>query len=149
VTTMTAFPARHRTPDDRIRATGAPGTDPLARVPDPSLERIVTLAFAPLHKRAFGVAVGTVAALALAALTVADVLLDTGDRFPLELLAVYLRGYQPSLAGALVGAAWAFGIGFVGGWFAAFTRNAVLAVVLIVTRARVHLLQTHDLLDHL
>lgn len=123
--------------------------DPLANVPEASLERTVKLAFAPLHKRAFGVAVGVTAALALGVLTLVHAVVDPGHEFPLGLLTVYLSGYSVSPFGALVGAGWAFGVGFVAGWFAAFTRNAVLALIIVVTRARLQLVQTRDLLDHL
>lgn len=110
---------------------------------------MVAVAFAPLDKRAFGVAVGVAAAAAIAALTIADLLVDPHRLFPLGLLGVYLHGYDVTLAGALIGALWMFGVGFVAGWFAAFVRNAVMAIVLIVIRARLHLLQTRNILDHL
>lgn len=112
-------------------------------------ERAVSLAFASLHKRAFGVAVGTAAALALAALTLAGLAGDPAHHFPLGLLGQYLRGYAVSPLGVLVGAAWGFAIGFVAGWFIAFTRNLVLTVWLVVVRAKLHLAQGQHFFDNL
>jgi hypothetical protein len=112
------------------------------------LERALALAFAPLHKRAFGTALGAAAALVLFAVTVLGILLDPEGRTNLALLAQYLAGYEESWMGALIGAAWGFFIGYVAGWFIAFTRNLVLAVWLLIVEAKVDMTETRDFLDH-
>ncbi len=133
----------------RARGSAAtPNTQEAARRAERAAERTVAVIFASLHKRAFGVAIGTAAAVALLALTLADLAGDPTQRFPLGLLSNYLRGYEVSVAGSLIGAAWGFGVGFVAGWFVAFTRNLVLTLWLVVARAKLHLAQSQDLLDH-
>ena len=113
-----------------------------------AVERALVLAFAPLHKRVFGTAVGVAAALVVAAATYIAVLrapTDTG----LWTLAAYFRGYAVSWAGLVIGAAWAGAVGFIAGWFLAFVRNFLLATWLLFIRVRANLSQTHDFLDHI
>ena len=125
---------------------------PERRVSAPDLERAVeralVLAFAPLHKRKFGTATGVAAAVLLAGATFISVLrapADTG----LWVLRAYFRGYEVSWLGIVIGAAWAGAVGFVAGWFLAFTRNFVLATWLLAIRVRANLSQTRDFLDHI
>lgn len=121
--------------------------DPMS---EPSrLPRELLLAFAPVHKSAFGVAVGVVMATLVLLLTLVSIGIPAGRRPPIELLANYFRGYSVSGAGALIGAAWAGFMGFVFGWFLAFCRNLILAVSLFVIRTRAELAQTRDFLDHI
>ena len=113
-----------------------------------AVERALVLAFAPLHKRVFGTAIGIAAALVVAVATFIAVLrspTDTG----LWILRAYFRGYDVSWAGILVGAAWAGAVGFVAGWFLAFVRNFALATWLLFIRVRANLSQTRDFLDHI
>lgn len=112
------------------------------------LERALALAFAPLHKRAFGMALGAAAALVLFAVTVLGMFMDPEGRTNLALLAQYLAGYEESWTGALIGAGWGFFIGYIAGWFIAFTRNLVLAVWLLIVKARADMAETRDFLDH-
>lgn len=107
------------------------------------------LAFAPLHKRAFGIATGTAGALLMAAVTLAALVLPTARDFPLQLLQQYFAGYTVSPAGVLVGALWGFVVAFVGGWFVAFVRNLSLAISAFLITARAELSQTRDFLDHI
>lgn len=118
--------------------------------PEPAvLPGDLELAFAPLHKRNFGVAIGAACGLVLFGLT-AIVLLRRPDPAPdIGILAEYFYGYQVSWRGAVVGLAWGFAVGFVGGWFTAFCRNLVIAVSLWVTRTRSELAATRDFLDHI
>jgi hypothetical protein len=116
---------------------------------DDALSATVLLAFAPLHKRAFGVAIGTAVGLALLLANVASLVLDPAGRLDLSLLAQYFAGYSVSWTGAIVGAGWGFIVGFVAGWFTAFVRNLVLATWLLVVRARAELAATGDFLDHI
>lgn len=107
------------------------------------------LAFAPLHKRALGVACGVVGALAIAAVTAFQVVVLQGEGSPLHLLGEYFAGYDVTWMGVLVGAFWGFVTCFVFGWFAAFLRNLVLATLVFVARTRDELAQTRDFLDHI
>ena len=107
----------------------------------------LALAFAPVHKRALGVAVGLVCALIVAAVTAFEVLAAPPDGPSLELLAQYFYGYTVSWTGAAIGMFWGFITGFVAGWFAAFVRNFFLAVWVLVVRAKAEL--SNSFLDHI
>lgn len=107
----------------------------------------LALAFAPLHKRAFGVAVGAAAGLVFFAATIVVVL--RGTDAGLYLLAEYFYGYSVSWTGALVGLLWGFVVGFVAGWFIAFCRNLALAISIFISRTRGELDATADFLDHI
>jgi hypothetical protein len=117
-------------------------TSPSTRVPD------LVHAFAPLHKAAFGVAIGTVSALVVFTMTVLSVVRPPDPPVPLYLFEQYFTGYTVTWAGAFIGAGWAGLTGFVFGWFTAFCRNFVLAVSLFIIRTRADLAQTRDFLDH-
>lgn len=110
---------------------------------------VVLYAFAPLHKRAFGVAAGVAGALVMAVLTIAGMLLPGAREFPLDLLAEYFQGYSVTWPGVLIGAAWGFGVAFVAGWFAAFCRNLALAISAFMIRTRAELDSTREFLDHI
>lgn len=111
----------------------------------PTLE----LAFAPLHKAAFGIACGVAGALLLAALTLGVLVSARAADFPLGLLSQYFAGYSVSWRGVFVGAAWGFLVAFVAGWFIAFCRNLALAIVAFTYRTRAELDQTREFLDHI
>ena len=104
-------------------------------------------AFAPLHKAAFGAAIGVACGLVVFGVT-ALTLWRHPEGLRLGLLAVYFRGYSLTWTGALIGSVWAGFVGFVFGWFIAFCRNFVLAVSLFVIRTRAELARTRDFLDH-
>lgn len=126
--------------------------DPLGERRDPaevSLDEALELAFAPLNKRAFGVALGSAAALAMVIVTVAVLVTDRAQEFPLGLLGQYFAGYTVTWPGVLIGAGWGFVVAFVAGWFFAFCRNAALAVAAFAIRTRAELTQTRDFLDHI
>lgn len=114
-----------------------------------SLDRQLVLAFAPLDKRALGLALGIVLALAVAMLTIASPLVDPQREFPLTLLREFFIGYDVSLRGAAIGAAWMFFIGFIWGWFLAFCRNLVLATWLLTLRVRDDVEASRTFLDHI
>lgn len=113
------------------------------------LPRELVLAFAPLHKRALGVAVGVATGLLIALLTLITLLYPPEYHRYLGLLSEYFYGYSISWQGALVGAFWGFVVGFVSGWFAAFCRNLAIATLLFITRTRSELAATRDFLDHI
>ena len=106
-------------------------------------------AFAPLHKRAFGVATGVAGAVLMAGLTLAGMFMPGAREFPLDLLGQYFQGYSVSWPGVFIGAAWGFLVAFVGGWFAAFCRNLALAISAFLIRTRAELESTREFLDHI
>jgi hypothetical protein len=133
------------------RSTPTSGGPPLGLEPEstpPDVEHIL-LAFAPMHKAAFGMAIGLVGALVMALVTVAAILFERVGRFPLHYMAQFFYGYDVSWSGVAIGAGWAMLVGFVAGWFFAFCRNLVLAVSVFVIRTRAELAQTRDFLDHI
>lgn len=115
----------------------------------PAVPATLALAFQPLHKRAFGVAVGLACGLAVAAATVIVLLRGPDGGANLWLLRQYFAGYSVTWPGVLVGFGWAFVVGFTAGWFVAFCRNLVLAVSAFVLRTRAELFETRDFLDHI
>ena len=108
----------------------------------------LALAFRPLHKRAFGLAVGTTLG-AVVFLATAYTLIVPGSSGLLPLLASYFPGYTVSWTGALVGGAWTAFAFFVAGWFTAFCRNFVIAASVWLARTRAELQATRDFLDHI
>jgi hypothetical protein len=113
------------------------------------LPRQEALAFAPLHKRHFGTAIGVAAALTVAVFTILDLLLNPGEDRPLNLLNQYFAGYDVSWQGAVIGALWAFFVGWIGGWFLAFCRNFVLAATVFWVRAKTNFTASREFLDHI
>ena len=106
-------------------------------------------AFAPLHKRAFGVATGVAGATLMAAVTIATILIPGARQIPIYLLEQYFEGYSVTWPGVLIGAAWGFGVAFVAGWFAAFCRNLALAISAFVIKTRAEIDSTREFLDHI
>lgn len=125
-------------------ATDPPHGDDYDEVPEELL-----LAFAPIHKRAFGLAVGTALGGLIALATIVATLFPEGRADGLALLSQYFVGYTVSWTGALVGFAWAGFVGFVVGWFTAFCRNLMIAVQIWYGRTKQELRATHDFLDHI
>lgn len=119
-----------------------------ATVAEPQAGALV-LAFAPLHKRAFGTAVGLAIGLLLFAMTLMVMLRADEPPFPIAYLGQYFYGYDVSWRGAFIALGWGFVVGFVGGWFFAFVRNLVLAISLFAIRTRAQLTATRDFLDHI
>ena len=111
------------------------------------LPTTLALAFAPLDKRAFGVALGCAAGLVFFAATAIVLLRDAN--VSLHLLAQYFYGYTVTWGGAFVGLLWGFVVGFVAGWFIAFCRNLALAISIFISRTRGELGATADFLDHI
>jgi len=109
----------------------------------------IALAFAPLHKRALGTAVGAATGLLVFALTIFHVVVQPEEAIDLFLLREYFYGYTVSWPGAFIGLGWGFFVGFVSGWFLAFFRNLVIAISVFVTRTRVEMQATRDFLDHI
>ena len=80
------------------------------------LPRAAMLLFAPLDKRAFGAAIGVVAALAVGGLTALHLVVSPQPGIDLWLLSQYFAGYTVTWMGVVVGAAWGFATGFCAGW---------------------------------
>lgn len=129
---------------DHPHPEGRP-SDPAA----PALPDALALAFAPMHKRAFGIAVGTATGLFFFLLTGFHMIVQPEPALNLWLLRQYFYGYQVTWTGAFIAAFWGFFAGFVAGWFVAFCRNLVIAVSLFVSRTRAELRATRDFLDHI
>jgi len=129
---------------DAIIPSSAPGAEP----GEEYIDRL-TLAFAPLDKRAFGIAIGVATGLVVFGVTAVYLVRNPTDGFQLELLREYFYGYRVSWPGAIIGFGWGMLTGFVAGWFFAFCRNLAVAVNVFVIRAKAELLQTRDFLDHI
>src|SRR5687768_841812 len=106
-------------------------------------------AFAPLHKRAFGIAMGVAGAFLMVLLTLAGLFLPGAREFPLGLIGQYFQGYSVSWSGVVVGALWGFAVAFIAGWFAAFCRNLALAISAFIIHTRAELDSTREFLDHI
>jgi hypothetical protein len=113
------------------------------------LPRALVLAFAPVHKRNFGIACGSAAALLVFVLTLVHLGRSPESGYPLSLLSQYFAGYSVSAGGAVVGGLWAGFSGFVAGWFLAFARNLMIAITIFVIRTRSTLSANRDFLDHI
>ena len=109
----------------------------------------VAYLFAPIDKRALGVAVGIVAAAGIVLVTGAQLVLHPKPTLDLALLGHFFPGYAVSWLGMWVGFVWAFTAGFFAGWLVAFTRNLVIGSWLFLTRSRAELTAARDFLDHL
>jgi len=107
------------------------------------------LAFAPLHKRAFGIAVGVAMGVVCFAITAIYLIGPHRPDVHLELLAEYFYGFTPTWPGAFIALGWGTLVGFVAGWFVAFSRNLAMAVLLFITRTRAELAATRSFLDHI
>ena len=119
------------------------------RIPDePEDLDVLVLAFAPIHKRALGMAVGLVLGGLVFVVTAWGVLVPEPPAM-LYLLRYFLPGHDVTWPGALQGAiSTGFGA-FVAAWFLAFCRNFFLAASVWVARTRAELSQTRDFLDHI
>ena len=110
---------------------------------------VMQLAFARLHKAAFGTATGVAGALVMGAMTVMCLVVPRASAFPLGLLGEYFSGYDVSWKGVFVGMGWGFLVSFVAGWFVAFCRNLALAISAFMIRTRAEIEQTRNFLDHI
>ena len=120
-------------------------------------------AFAPLRKRALGLAMGLVTGLVLFLITAYHLAFDPsapahlanhpfdGDPIGhLWLLQQYFSGYDPvSWTGAAFGFVWAAAVGFVVGFGIAALRNGIVQGWLMVVRARGNLDANKGFLDQI
>lgn len=114
------------------------------------LETALVPVFAKLDRVAFGVAVGSVAAMVLG-LASLFLLLKGGTVIGpnLRLLAQYLPGYGATPLGALLGLVYGLLGGFALGWMFAVTRNATALFSMAVIRRRAERLVMSSVLDYL
>lgn len=112
------------------------------------LNEELELAFAPLHKRAFGMAVGLTFGLGLFVVT-AFALIRGDPPDILDRVRFLIPLHDVSWSGAVLGSLSASFAFFCAGWFLAFVRNVVLALSIWLIRTRVELGQTRDFLDHI
>lgn len=117
------------------------------------LPTAVRFAFAPLIKRAVGVAVGATFGLWMFAISLYHKLLAPAagpNETSLGLLGQYFRGYDPeSWSGPFVGLLWGLWTGFVMGWFFGALRNFCVATWIFVIRTRANLSANREFLDHI
>lgn len=113
------------------------------------LDEVIALAFAPMDKLAFGIAVGSASGLLFFAATAVRLWRGPAESTHMALLGQFFAGYTESWEGAVIGLLWGFAVGAIAGWFAAFVRNFVLATWLLVVRARADLAASRDFLDHI
>jgi hypothetical protein len=132
-----------------LRETESVNDQPAGQQQLEELPRSASLLFAPIDKRAFGVAIGVATGLVIFALTAIDLTYHSSPWPGLQLLNEYFAGYTVSWSGAFIGFAWGFAIGFCAGWFLAFMRNLVLAISLFMLQTRAELDETRDFLDHI
>lgn len=121
---------------------------PIDRAVPETVRDEMALAFAPLHKRAFGTAVGLVGGVCIFLVTAVAVVRGDPPAI-LSRLSYYLPLFDVSWTGATLGAVSGFFAFFCAGWFLAFTRNLALAASIWALRTRVELEQTRDFLDHI
>jgi len=105
----------------------------LARIVEAGLTKI----FVKLDRVALGLSVGAVGGIALFLATL-FVVLGGGPlvRPALGLLGQYFPGYEVTASGTLVGLAYGFVAGFMGGWSFAFLRNTCLFLWMAVLHRR-------------
>jgi hypothetical protein len=116
---------------------------------DPIDASPLLLAFAPIHRRALGIAAGVVLGGFLSMLTSVAVLRGGEAANALSLLSQFFWGYSVSWSGVLVVFLWGFGLGFIAGWSMALFRNAMVWVWLTAIRSRAEMNEYSDFLDHL
>ena len=114
-----------------------------------AFEEPVASALGPAHKRALGLALGSICGLGVFALTSFHVVFHPADGLDIRLLAQYFYGYEVSWSGAFVGLFWGGVTGFVAGWFVAFVRNFVIGVRVMWLRDKTELARMKDFLDHI
>lgn len=113
-------------------------------VPNPLL-----LAFASIHRRALGVACGSVLGGLLSIATLILVGKRYDPPFGLGLLGQFFWGYSVSWQGVFIGFVWGMVVGFIFGWSLALVRNAAVWIWLTVIRSVAEMDEYSDFLDHL
>jgi protoporphyrinogen oxidase len=121
------------------------------RVPDitEALQGALAQAFPKLDRVAFGLSVGTVSGVLLLLATQILILKVGGVVGPnLQLLSQFFPGYSVTASGSILGLAYGFTSGFVGGWGVAFFRNAGVFLYMAITQRRAERQVLRKLLDY-
>jgi protoporphyrinogen oxidase len=120
----------------RNLAATQPDVPVVASSSDPAFV-IIREAFARLHEKGLGVALGSVVGLYTFLATARIVLIPEKEiADALELLGHYFIGFQVSRLGAFIGLAYGFGLGFLLGWSIAHLRNVLLDLYLYMVRRK-------------
>lgn len=102
-----------------------------------AVREVLESVFAKLDRLALGVSLGVVSAVVLFLMTIILVAKGGPTVGPtLSLLSEYFPGYSVTLVGSLLGAAYAFVVGFLVGWCFAFFRNLVALLYFTLLRRR-------------
>ena len=119
---------------------------------EPALETVreaLAEAFAKLDRLALGLSTGTVAGAGLFFLTLILVLKGGEVVGPnLELLEQYFLGYSVTFSGSLLGLAYGFCAGFIGGWGFALLRNVTMFTYTALIQRRAERALLRNLLEY-
>jgi hypothetical protein len=97
--------------------------------PENNNEEQLTRAVLRLNGGVWGFACGTLCGLAIFLATIWLVIKGGKEVGPhLKLLAQFLIGYRVNVAGAFIGLAWGFLIGYAAGWLVAWIYNRVASL---------------------
>ncbi|HEV8725033.1 MAG TPA: NAD(P)/FAD-dependent oxidoreductase [Candidatus Binatia bacterium] len=109
------------------------GTPKIAEV----LQGVLSQAFPKLDRLSFGLSLGMASGVILSLITLILVLKGGETVGPnLQLLSQYFPGYSVTLLGSVLGLAYGFGTGFVGGWGFAFLRNTAVFFYMAMVHRR-------------
>jgi protoporphyrinogen oxidase len=101
------------------------------------VQEAFTLAFPKLDRLALGLSWGVVAGLSLFIATLVLVLKGGDVAGPnLQLLSQYFPGYRVTAPGSILGLAYGFIYGLIGGWLFAFLRNTTVFLYIAIDRRR-------------
>jgi hypothetical protein len=115
----------------------------------PSVDGVLMRAFAPIHKRALGLAVGLTFGTLIFLVTAFHVIARPEPAIPLWLLGQYFYGYRVTWTGACMGLWWGFVAGFAAGWFIGFLRNFGAATWILLIRSKTVFSQANDFFDQI
>ena len=113
------------------------------------LKEAVSRAFPKLDRVALGLSLGTVSSILLFVVTLFLVLKGGDIVGPnLVLLGNYFPGYTVTASGSVLGLAYGFFTGFLGGWGFAFLRNAVVFLYIAIIHRRAEWALLRELLKY-
>jgi len=115
-----------------------------------AIQTMLASVFPKLDRVAFGLSLGTTAGLLLFLATLWLVLKGGAVVGPtLQLLSNYFPGYRVTVFGSVVGLAYGFLTGFVGGWGFAFLRNVAVFILAAIIHRRAEWQLLRKLLEYL
>ena len=128
---------------EEVKASTGKAPEEMSELIEGTLVRV----FSRLNRSIFGISLGIVAGVIIAALTW-FMLLNRVDSPSLEILSEYLPGYTVSLQGSIIGLAYGFGYGFCIGWFYALLRNSSMILTLLVAHRRLERTLMRDMFSY-